>query len=597
MVILAKKVILSQNKKEKYEWTAEMIAFFRRNPSIACEYLLNVPLMDSQVWILDSSWNARNIMWTCSRGFGKSFLIGIFAMLKALLYPETDIYIISKSGNQAKETFEKMEKIAKGELGSIKSKSDIFLGEVEKSRNSDGFVKDPSSHRVRLKNGSTIYTLNSNPDNIRGKRARVLIYDESSFIDDELIIATEPFLSQSSDFVLSTEEGFEMEAEKRRFPNQVIYASSAGDEMSKHAKNYKIWSKKMLAGDNNYFCCDIPVTEPLNPYRKGKPIPTMMDKKKYENAMATNPIKAQREYYNKFDTDGGEDQIVKPASIRRNETFDLPVLESTNDKERYVMAFDPAHQNDRSIITVMRIKRDEEKGYYGEIVNCVNLFDSNNKKNLKFSEQKDEVRKMLVDYSTGAKMDYEGIDALLIDAGSGGGGTLYADELLESWTDGEGIIRRGLIDREHKAYKSISGYGDNKDILKLVQPKDKKTMITELITLMKMDMIKFNKSYSDENVITVENSPGEYERITLAFEERLALIELELLKTETTSMRKYGESYEIQKDRQGKLNDDRFDTLVMLAHYLYNIRKDETVKRGKKKRDLRDYFFATKASI
>lgn len=590
---LNKNIILSEKKKKEYSWNAELVAFFRKNPSIAAEELLGVPLLDSQSYVLESSWNAGKIMWTCTRGWGKSFMIAVFAALKAILYPNMDIYIVSRSGQQAKETFEKIEDIAKGAIPSIDNPPDIFLGEVVKSRNSDGFKKSPEGYELELHNGSKIMTLNSRPDNVRGKRSRLLIYDESSFIDDELIKATMPFLSMDADFKMSTDDSFNTEAERRKFPNQLLFASSAGDDMSTHAEYYKLWSKKMIAGDLEYFCADIPVTEPINPTRNGAPMRTMMDVQQFRDMMESDPIRAQQEYYNKFNVDGGDEQIIKQAMIRRNESFVLPQLESENKDEHFAIAFDPAHQGDESIVTVMKVIKDPKIGYYGEIVYSINLFDGDANKNLRFTEQKDRLREIIYNFSTGAKLDYEGIGTIMIDAGAGGHGTSYASELLLPWTGPDGVKRYGLIDRTHDDFAKISGYSNNKNILRLIQPRAKKEMISQLITLMRSDLIKFNRLYSGENVLSIENKKGELEQITLTTDEKIVLRNLDILKTEATSIRKYGERYEVAKERKGKVGDDRFDTLVMLAHYLYTLRSDETTKKGKSKRNWEDYIMIT----
>ena len=77
-----------------------------------------------------------------------------------------------------KETFEKIQEIVlrKGRTSeSIASLKDIVEKETEKSAtNKDGFKHDPASYSVGFYNGSSIYTLNSKPDNIRGK---YLIYE------------------------------------------------------------------------------------------------------------------------------------------------------------------------------------------------------------------------------------------------------------------------------------------------------------------------------------------------------------------------------------------------------------------------------------
>ena len=106
---MGKKIIMTEAKRRICELDAETIAFYRRNCCIACEDLLGIRLIDSQKWILQMSWNTPHVLWCCSRNFGKSFLGAIFMILKAILYENQAIYIISSVGHQSKETFSKIE--------------------------------------------------------------------------------------------------------------------------------------------------------------------------------------------------------------------------------------------------------------------------------------------------------------------------------------------------------------------------------------------------------------------------------------------------------------------------------------------------------
>lgn len=178
-VIRAKKIIMSDTKWHNLKLDARTVAFYRRNPCIAAEDLIGVKLLDSQKYILESSWNCPNNVWACSRNFGKSFLIAIMAILKAILYENQNIYIISSVGSQAKETFIKIQEIVLREgrtSESIASLKDIVVNEtVKAANNKDGFKHAPDSYSVTFYNGSSIYTLNSKPDNIRGKHYIIYI--------------------------------------------------------------------------------------------------------------------------------------------------------------------------------------------------------------------------------------------------------------------------------------------------------------------------------------------------------------------------------------------------------------------------------------
>lgn len=178
MIDKQRKVVMSETRWHSMVLDAETIAFYRRNPCIAAEDLIGVKLVDFQAWMLTSSWNVTNAAWACSRNLGKSFLIAVMAILKAVLYENQNIYIISSVGPQAKETFEKLQQLVlrRGRVAeSSPDLKDVIEKETVKSANNqDGFKHNPESYSVSFYNGSSIFTLNSKPDNIRGKFKNIL---------------------------------------------------------------------------------------------------------------------------------------------------------------------------------------------------------------------------------------------------------------------------------------------------------------------------------------------------------------------------------------------------------------------------------------
>ena len=587
-----KRLLLSDRLEERYTDNAKVVKFLREHPSIAAEELLGIRLIDAQKFVLENAWNTPNNIITCTRGFGKSFLLAVIAMLKMLLYPNYDIYLIASVGSQARETFLKLESIAKQQISTIPSLKDIFLNEVKESSNSDGFKKDPASYTVAVLNRSQIFTLNANPDNVRGKRARLLLYDESSFISEELITNTLPFIIINSDVKISTDDDFNIELEAPDVPNQVIMASSAGAATSYHAQKYREWGIKMIEGDKQYFACDITCEVPLHPLISGKPAPALFSQARVDDDMQSNPQKAMREYFNKFDTDGGEEQPIKMSMIRDAETFVLPVLERNEKYSKYLIAFDPARLKDSSIIGVMGVYMDDTLGYCGDVIYANNLFDKDSSKevNLMFGEQVKALQTTISKYIGNAKR-YGDIAHILIDSGAGGGGTLYADQLLLDWTDEHGIKRSGIIDKDHKAYvDKVKDFPHAADILTLVSTSMKKVMLEELVGLMLDGVINFPQEYDNKGYVNyIDEETGELVEYMLSIEERVALKNIDIMKYEATAIRKYGESIETDKLLRSKVGDDRYDVFAMLGHGLYELRRTHNFQRGAIKKDLSAY--------
>lgn len=601
-------------KRKICELDAESIAYYRRNPCIACEDLLGIRLIDAQKWILQSSWNTPHCVWCCSRNFGKSFLGAIFMILKAVLYENQAIYIISSVGDQSKETFTKIEEIVTRigkTAASIQSLKDIIEKETRKSpTNKTGFSHNPTSYTVEFYNGSAIYTLNGKPDSNRSKRATLVFFDEAAFCSDELITVCEAFATQNTDFVTSTNSDFNPETEKRKVPTQLVYASSQ-DQMDKmFYRHYKNYAKRMIAGDRNYFVCDMVCDVAIDTYMNGKKYIPLLTRDKVNAALKVSKEKALREYFNQPTQDGGSSQIVKWGTVRRNEKFYLPVL-SWKPDSRIVMAFDPARTSDNSIVGVMNVYKDEEYGWCGDIINCINMIDTATKKKYKLdsNRQLEVLRKTILQYN-GDNPDYEYIDSIQIDAGAGGGGvSTYADNLLNDFQDTKGKTHRGFIDAKNDLYKTYaSKYPHACDKARVVSPRKYRTqMVEEMIELMDLGVIRFPYEYSGQDSIKMikgvdENGEEIWQTYELSDDEKIALTQIDLMKTEITSIHKTQNAektavnYALSKEKENRMADDRFYVLILLAHRLYEIRRG-TVLQTQVKEDNDIIFFSRPAKL
>lgn len=562
-------IVITAVQRLGYELDARTLAFYRRNPCIAARDLLGVELTDAQKYILQSTWNAVHSVWTCCRNFGKSFLGAVLMILKAILYPDQAIYIVGAVGDQAKETFSKIEELVtrSGKTAkSIESLTDIAQKEIVVNRSSaTGFSHDPTGYSVTFFNGSTIETVNSIPKNVRSRRASLVFFDEAAQISEELITVCEAFATQDSNFQTSTKQGFDMTLNPRDVPTQLIYASSQDSMDSTFYKHYKEFAIKMLAGNRDYFVADMICDTAIDVYMNGQKYPPLLSREKVDTALAQSRDKALREYYNQPTKDGGVNQICKWSTVRRSEKFVMPQLQRT-DHSKFVLAFDPARTNDNSITGVMRIYEDPYLGWCGDIVNVVNFVDlaTKNKFKLDADRQLAGLQKLLLDYN-GDAPDYEYIDSLLIDQGSGGGGTHYADHFMHDWSlPGFSAVHRGLIDANHELYETyVSQYPNACDKLRLISPRKYRTrMVEEFIELMDLGVIRFPKEFdSTKDYVRITNADGDHiEDRYLTEDERVALVEIDLMKEEITNIQKYtnadktSATYALAKDKENTMH-------------------------------------------
>jgi hypothetical protein len=85
-----------------------------RNPKYlhwTVKQLLNIDLLPEQVVILQELWSKSFPMYIASRGFGKSFLLAVYATLRCLLVPGSKIVIVGAAFRQSKVIFEYMDVI------------------------------------------------------------------------------------------------------------------------------------------------------------------------------------------------------------------------------------------------------------------------------------------------------------------------------------------------------------------------------------------------------------------------------------------------------------------------------------------------------
>ena len=339
--------------------------------------------------------------------------------------------------------------------------------------------------------------------------------------------------------------------------------------------------------------------------------------------MQTNPEKARREYYCQFTSDAGEAAIIKRGTIARNSETRVPLLYNDTNKRKFVIAYDPARSRDNSVILVMEIYQTEEGEYKGRIVNCVNLIDIGKKRKtpMQTPDQVKYLKELILAYN-GDAPDYENIEAIMIDAGSGGGGVNIADYLMEDWIDDRGVVHRGLIDKEYSA-DYVSKYPNAVDKVRLMSPTQYKSMMCEaLIEMMNMDLISFTTDYDHKGYLTIfETDEKEFNKekkriedelrkqhvsedeLPLKVQEKLkdascvktkmvkldpyqeiALSNIDALKEEMVNIvrkkRDSGkDSFDLITEKENKLHDDRFYCACLAAYWLSERRRENITSR------------------
>lgn len=169
------KVDLAQRQLYEYEQYTKIIQEGRRNPIWFVEELLGIKLFDSQKLIFMNSWQARYVVWLMSRGFGKTSIANVYDVTRLMLIPNYKIFVSCNSASQSADFFRSLEDIFRHINPTFRSVTDVFLGELKVGpTNKTGFSHDMTrGNNFTLMNESSLWTLSTNLEAIRGKRGSV----------------------------------------------------------------------------------------------------------------------------------------------------------------------------------------------------------------------------------------------------------------------------------------------------------------------------------------------------------------------------------------------------------------------------------------
>tara|TARA_Y100000004_G_scaffold57373_1_gene63892 strand:+ start:639 stop:2627 length:1989 start_codon:yes stop_codon:yes gene_type:complete len=143
--------------------------------SFLVKQIFNIQLLPSQALILYELWNRKFPMLIASRGFGKSFMLSLYCMLRALILPGRKVVVVGAAFRQSKVLFEYMETI----WNNSPILRDICDGNSGPRRDVDRCVMRINDSRV------TCLPLGDG-QKIRGQRANDIISDEFASIPRDI---------------------------------------------------------------------------------------------------------------------------------------------------------------------------------------------------------------------------------------------------------------------------------------------------------------------------------------------------------------------------------------------------------------------------
>jgi len=214
--------------------------------SFICKQIFNIDLLPSQCFMLKEMWTRKFPMLVASRGFGKSFILSLYAMMRALLMPGRKIIVVGAAFRQSKILFEYMEHIWRN--------APILRDIVG---NNSGPRRDVDMCRMILGDSTVTCLPLGDGSKIRGQRANDIIADEFASIPRSIFenvvagfaaVTSTPIenvrkiASQKKAIELgeTTQEQIEIENEGD-MGNQIILSGTAYYDFNHFAEYWKRW--------------------------------------------------------------------------------------------------------------------------------------------------------------------------------------------------------------------------------------------------------------------------------------------------------------------------------------------------------------------
>ena len=364
-----------------------------RNPKylgFAAKVLLNIELLPVQIAVLRELWIRPFPMFVASRGFGKSWLMSVYAMLKCALIPETKVVIVGAAFRQSKIIFEYMETLWRN-APILRSICD----------SNSGPRRDVDRCTIRINNSWAIAVPLGDGQKIRGLRAHTIIADEFASIPPDIYeTGVAGFAAVSASPVQNVKEAAKREKLKKqglwtqaledryksKRTNQAIISGTADYDFKHFADYWKryrsiVESKGEEHKLSQIFGEEIPegfdwrdysvIRIPYELIPRG-----FMDDKNVARAKATihNGI-YQMEYGAVFTADS--EGFFKRSLIERCVTSDAePVMLPSgpvwfdaatrgNSSLKYVYGIDPASEQDNFSLVVLELHPDHTRVVYG----------------------------------------------------------------------------------------------------------------------------------------------------------------------------------------------------------------------------------------
>lgn len=327
----------------------EQIIFWRTHLDIAIEDMFApIKLTKTQHILMREFGNCVDNKDTCSRGFGKTWLAIVGASALCVLYPGTNVLVVSATAKQAT--------LALGKLKQLAEQNTNIANEIS-TANSRALVQvTKDSSKCTFKNGSVIESVAL--ESARGRRAKIVIVDEALEVDQEMLESIIAPTRNETRYNART-YGF------KDFPSKTLTITSACEKSNQYYSSFMTTMKRMAQGDRSVFCCALDYNAAVED--------GITDMEFFLEEKRRMPdLVFQMEYGSKFI--GATNNSAFPYELTQTcRTLNKIELEQPrNSKSRYVIALDiatsEAKNADNSIITVVKFTEKSDGTFAKKLV-------------------------------------------------------------------------------------------------------------------------------------------------------------------------------------------------------------------------------------
>lgn len=287
----------------------EYITYYRDNPHRFCNEYLGLKLHWWQQIILYAMWTKESTIFIAGRGSGKTYLVMMYCICKALLFPGTVIRVASANKKQAGFLIAKVNEMKRNSPMLAREIIDINIGKDEA--------------RIMFHGGSEVATVVAG-DGARGERCNVVIVDEREIVDKDVIDKVFlPFLTARR------KPPYLNKKEYKNFDhletNHFIEMSSIGSSTSTMYKEYLQYLDFISKGIDKYAVFSVPYQIPL---RSGVVNKSIIEKMIRES---TTSLEAFRQEMECLPTGEGVASMFSFEELNKNRKIRVPLIPITDD--------------------------------------------------------------------------------------------------------------------------------------------------------------------------------------------------------------------------------------------------------------------------